>query len=132
MLLDEKASTAAAFLRRASDWYQHHGVTIKRVLTDNGSCYRGVVHAVACRRLGIKHLRTRPYRPQTNGKAERFIRTMLDGWAYGAIYRSSQERTRALDGWLWHYNHRRRHSALGHHPPIARLHQRNNLHGTYT
>ena len=101
---------------------------VERVLTDNGSAYRGVVHAVACRRLGIRHLRTRPYRPQTNGKAERFIRTLLNGWAYGAIYRSSHERTRALDGWLWHYNHRRRHSALGHQPPISRT----NLLGSYT
>jgi len=127
VLLDEKASTAAAFLRRAVAHYQRHGITVERILTDNGSCYRGVVHAVACRRLGIRHLRTRPYRPQTNGKAERFIRTMLNGWAYGAIYRSSQERSRALDGWLWHYNHRRRHSALGHQAPIART----NLLGSY-
>ena len=128
VLLDEKASTAASFLRRAVDYYQRHGIAVEQILTDNGSCYRGVVHAVACRKLGIKHLRTRPYRPQTNGKAERFIRTMLNGWAYGAIYRSSQERTRALDGWLWHYNHRRRHSALGHQPPTSRT----NLPGSYT
>ena len=128
VLLDEKASTAAAFLRRAVAHYQRHGITVEQILTDNGSCYRGVVHAVACRRLGIRHLRTRPYRPQTNGKAERFIRTMLNGWAYGAIYRSSQERSRALDGWLWHYNHRRRHSALGHQAPIART----NLLGSYS
>ena len=127
VLLDEKASTAAAFLRRAVAYYRRHGITVERILTDNGSCYRGVVHAVACRQLGIRHLRTRPYRPQTNGKAERFIRTMLNGWAYGAIYRSSQERSRALDGWLWHYNHRRRHSALGHQPPVSRT----NLLGSY-
>ncbi len=99
---------------------------------DNGSPYLSAVHAVACRALGIRHLRTRPRRPQTNGKAERFIRTLLGGWAYGAIYGSSAERTAALDGWLWHYNHRRRHSALGHKPPIARLTERNNLLGTYT
>ena len=120
VLLDERASTAAGFLRRAVAYYRRHGIEVERILTDNGSCYRGVVHAVACRQLGVKHQRTRPYRPQTNGKAERFIRTMLNGWAYGAIYRSSQERTRALDGWLWHYNHRRRHSALGHQPPASR------------
>jgi transposase InsO family protein len=128
VLDDEKATTAAGFLRRAVAFYQRHGVRVERVLTDNGSCYRGLAHALACRRLGIRHLRTRPYRPQTNGKAERFIRTLLAGWAYGAIYRSSSERTKALDGWLWHYNHRRRHSALGHQPPISRT----NLLGSYT
>ena len=74
------------------------------------------MHAIACRALVIRHLRTRPYRPQTNGKAERFIRTLFGGWAYGAIYRTSSERTAALDGWLWRYNHYRRHSALGHMP----------------
>jgi transposase InsO family protein len=104
-------------------------VTVERVLTDNGSPYIATLHAVACRTLRIRHLRTRPRRPQTNGKAERFIRTMLAGWAYGAIYASSTERTAALDGWLWHYNHRRRHSALGHQPPITRL---NNLLRTYS
>src|SRR6476469_7282076 len=128
VLLDERASTAAGFLRRAVAYYRRHGIEVERILTDNGSCYRGVVHAVACRQLGVKHQRTRPYRPQTNGKAERFIRTMLNGWAYGAIYRSSQERTRALDGWLWHYNHRRRHSALGHQPPASRT----NVLGSYS
>ena len=128
VLLDEKASTAAGFLHRAATYYQRHGITLERVLTDNGSCYRGVVHAVACRQLGIRHIRTRPYRPQTNGKAERFIRTLINGWAYGAIYGSSQERTRALDGWLWHYNHRRRHSAIGHQPPASRT----NLLGSYS
>ena len=81
------------FLRRAIAFYRRHGITVERVLTDNGSAYRVAVHAVACRALGIRHLRTRPYRPQTNGKAERFIRTLLNGWAYGAIYRSSHERT---------------------------------------
>ena len=99
------------------------------MLTDNGSPYVSTVHAIACRTLGVRHLRTRPRRPQTNGKAERFIRTMLGGWAYsGAIYRSSRERTAALDGWLWHYNHRRRHQALGRQTPISRL---NNLLGSY-
>ena len=127
VLADEKATTAADFLRRAVRFYQRHGIQVERVLTDNGGAYISVVHALACRRLRIKHLRTRPYRPQTNGKAERFIRTMLAGWAYGAIYRSSRERTKALDGWLWHYNHRRRHSALSHQPPISRT----NLLGSY-
>jgi transposase InsO family protein len=128
VLTDERATTAAGFLRRALAFYRRYGVVVERVLTDNGSCYRGVVHALACRQLGIRHLRTRPYRPQTNGKAERFIRTLLAGWAYGAIYGSSNERTAGLDGWLWHYNHRRRHSALGHRPPVSRT----NLLGSYS
>jgi transposase InsO family protein len=128
VLADEKASTAIAFLRRASAFYQRHGVSVERVMTDNGSAYRSAVHALACRALGIRHLRTRPRRPQTNGKAERFIRTLLAGWAYGAIYGTSRERTAALDGWLFTYNHRRRHTAIGRQPPITRL---NNLLGSY-
>jgi transposase InsO family protein len=120
VLPDEKATTAAAFLRRAVVFYRRYGIRVERVLSDNGSAYRSTAHAIACRQLRIKHLRTRPYRPQTNGKAERFIRSLLAGWAYAAIYRSSPERTAALDGWLWHYNHRRRHSALGHQPPVNR------------
>jgi transposase InsO family protein len=129
VLPDEKASTAIGFLARAIAFYKRHGMTVERVMTDNGSAYRSAIHALACRTLGIRHLRTRPRRPQTNGKAERFIRTMLAGWAYGAIYRDSRERTAALDGWLWTYNHRRRHSAIGRQPPITRL---NNLLGSYT
>ena len=128
VLEDEKATTVVAFLTRAAVFYQRHGITVERVLTDNGAGYRSTIHAIACRALRIRHLRTRPYRPQTNGKAERFIRTLLHGWAHGAIYRSSAERTAALDGWLWHYNHRRRHSALGHQAPISRT----NLLGSYT
>ena len=131
VLADEKATTAVAFLRRAIAFYQRHGITVEQLITDNGSAYVSIAHAAACRLLGIRHLRTRPYRPQTNGKAERFIRTLLGGWAYGAIYRSSNERTNALDGWRWHYNHQRRHSALGHKPPIARLNERTNLLSTY-
>jgi transposase InsO family protein len=129
VLADEKATTVAAFLRRAVAFYRRHGIPVERVMTDNGSGYRSKLHAIACRTLSLRHLRTRAYRPQTNGKAERFIRTMLAGWAYGAIYRDSPERTAALDGWLWHYNHRRRHSALSHQTPATRL---NNLLGTYT
>jgi transposase InsO family protein len=131
VLEDEKATTVVAFLRRAVAFYERHGMTVQQLLTDNGSGYRSVIHALACRALGIRHLRTRPRHPQTNGKAERLIRTMLGGWAYGAIYRDSKERAAALDGWLWHYNHRRRHSALGHKAPIARLNERTNLLGTY-
>jgi transposase InsO family protein len=129
VLTDEKATTVVAFLARAVAFFERHGMTIERVLTDNGSGYRSTLHAIACRALGLRHLRTRAYRPQTNGKAERFIRTMLGGWAYGPIYGTNNERARALDGWLYHYNHHRRHSALGHQPPITRL---NNLLGTYT
>jgi transposase len=128
VLADEKATTAAAFLRRAIAFYRRYGIHVEAILSDNGSAYISIAHAVTCRKLRIKHLRTRPYRPQTNGKAERFIRTLLSGWAYGAIYRSSSERTRALDGWLWHYNHRRRHSALSHQPPVSRT----NLLGSYS
>jgi transposase InsO family protein len=127
VLPDEKAVTAVGFLGRAVAFYARHGIRVERVLSDNGSAYRATIHALACKTLQIRHLRTRPYRPQTNGKAERFIRTLINGWAYGAIYGSSSERTRALDGWLWHYNHRRRHSALGHQPPISRT----NLLGSY-
>jgi transposase InsO family protein len=132
VLDDEKATTAIAFLHRAIAFYRRHGIAVERLITDNGSAYRSTVHAIACRTLGIRHLRTRPYRPQTNGKAERFIRTLLGGWAYGALYRNSTERTAALDGWLAYYNHHRPHSALGHKPPIARLHERTNLLGTYS
>jgi transposase InsO family protein len=128
VLADETATTAIGFLKRALAFFARYGIHVERVLTDNGSAYRATIHSIACRRLGIRHLRTRPRRPQTNGKAERFIRTLLRDWAYGAIYHSSHERTQALDGWLWHYNHRRKHTALGRQPPISRT----NLLGSYT
>jgi transposase InsO family protein len=129
VLDDEKAPTAAGFLRRAVAFFRRYGIRVERVLTDNGACYRAVVHALACRRLGIKHLRTRPYRPRTNGKAERFIRTLIDGWAYGAIYRTSAERTAALTGWLDWYNRLRPHRSLGRTPPLTRLAEMNNVAG---
>jgi transposase InsO family protein len=132
VLADEKAATAAAFLARAVAFYRRHGISVERVLTDNGSAYRAVVHALACKKLGIRHLRTRPYRPRTNGKAERFIRTLTDSWAYGAVYHTSSERTAALAGWLDWYNTRRPHGALSHKPPIARLNELNNLLGSYS
>jgi transposase InsO family protein len=134
VLDDEKATTAAGFLGRAVAHYRAHGIQVERVMTDNGSCYRAVIHALACKTLRIKHLRTRPYRPRTNGKAERFIRTMLGGWAYGAIYGNSEERRQALPGWLDYYNHRRPHGSLGHQPPLQRLEalKRNNLAGSYS
>ncbi len=131
VLADEKAKTAVGFLRRALAFYRCHGVVVEAVMTDNGSAYRSTLHAIACRALGLRHLRTRPYRPQTNGKAERFIRTMLAEWAYAAIYGTSSERTAALEGWLWRYNFRRNHSALGRKPPAARLTELNNVLGSY-
>jgi transposase InsO family protein len=132
VLSDEKATTAVGFLRRAKAFYASHGITVERVMTDNGSAYRSTIHAFACRSMGLRHLRTQPYRPRTNGKAERFIRTMLGGWAYGPIYGTSTERTAALDGWLWIYNHRRPHGSLSHKTPIARLNELNNVPGSYT
>jgi transposase InsO family protein len=134
VLDDERAVTAVAFLRRARVWFRRHGVRIERVMTDNGSCYRSALHALACRRLRLRHLRTRPHRPRTNGKAERFIRTLLAGWAYGAIYAGSRERRDALPGWLHTYNHTRPHGSLGHQPPIRRLEAltMNNVAGNYS
>jgi len=134
VLPDEKAATAIAFLRRALAFYRSHGITVEGLMTDNGSAYRSAAHAVACRAMGIKHIRTQPYRPQTNGKAERFIRTMLREWAYAAVYGSSPERTAALSGWIERYNFRRRHGALGHRPPIQRLRELtgNNVAGIYS
>ena len=134
VLPDEKARTCVAFLRRAVAFYRSYGIKVERLMTDNGGAYRSTVHAIACRALKIRHIRTRPYRPRTNGKAERFIRTMLGGWAYGAIYRSSAERTSALSGWLEFYNWRRPHGSLSHKPPGIRLGElkRNNLVGSYS
>jgi transposase InsO family protein len=132
VLPDERATTAIAFMRRALGFLQAHGVMVEHVMTDNGSAYRSTIHALACRALGIKHLRTRPYRPRTNGKAERFIRTLLAGWAYGAIYGNSTERTVALSGWLDFYNWRRPHGSLNKRPPGTRLNELNNLPRSYT
>jgi transposase InsO family protein len=134
VLDDERAATAVGFLRRAVAHFASFGIHVERLMTDNGSAYRATIHALACKALGIKHLRTRPYRPRTNGKAERFIRTMLGGWAYGAIYRDSAERQRALAGWLDFYNRRRPHRSLGRQAPLERLQtlNRNNVLGSYT
>lgn len=134
VLDDEKAVTAVAFLRRAVAHFAAFGIRVERLMTDNGNAYRSAIHALACKALGIKHLRTRPYRPRTNGKAERFIRTLLGGWAYGAIYGTSDERRRALTGWIDFYNRRRPHRSLGRQAPIERLHtlNRNNVLGSYT
>ena len=115
VLADEKTKTVVGFLSRAVGFYRSHGIAVEGLMTDNGPAYRSAAHVLACRAMGIKHIRTRPYRPQTNGKAERFIRTMLREWAYAAVYGSSPERAAALSGWLERYNYRRRHGAL---PPL--------------
>jgi transposase InsO family protein len=126
---DERAATAVGVLQRAVAWFAEHGVTVERVLSDNGSCYRSFVWRDACADLGIIHKRTRPYRPQTNGKIERFHRTLADGWAYARLYDSTDQRNAVLPGWLHFYNHHRAHSAIGGRPPITRL---TNLSGHHT
>jgi transposase InsO family protein len=118
---DEKAITAIAVLQRAAAWFADHGVAVERVLSDNGSAYRSHAWREACAELGITPKRTRPYRPQTNGKIERFHRTLADGWAYARFYDSETARRAALPGWLHFYNHHRPHSAIGGKPPITRL-----------
>ena len=120
---DETADTAVGVLRRAVDWFAHRGVVVERVLSDNGSAYRSFAWRDACTELAITPKRTRPYRPQTNGKIERFHRTLADGWAYARFYGSESERREALPSWLHFYNQHRFHSAIGA-PPISRL---NNL-----
>lgn len=127
---DEKAETAIGVLRRAVAWFADHGVTVERVLSDNGSCYRSHAWAQACADLAITPKRTRPYRPQTNGKIERFHRTLADGWAYARFYGSETERRDALPGWIHFYNHHRPHSAIGTQPPISRI--ANNLPGHHS
>ena len=117
---DETSQTATGFLVRAQAWFAARGVVVQRVLTDNGACYRSHAWRQACQQLAITHKRTRPYRPQTNGKVERFNRTLLDGWAYRRLYASEQARRAAFGPWLHWYNHHRPHSALGGHPPITR------------
>jgi len=119
ILDDEKGATCVAFLRRAIAWFADHGITVERVMTDNGTGYGSKVHAAAIAELEIKHLRTRPYRPRTNGKAERFIKTLQVEWAYAASYRDHRHRAIALKPWLEYYNYRRPHSALGHKSPAS-------------
>ena len=121
VLADERAMTAVGFLRRAVAWFAAQGVRVARVMTDNGSAYRSHAHALACRALAVRHSRTKPRRPRTNGKAERFIQTLLAGWAHARIYASSTERARALPVWLNHYNYVRPHNGLGKQPPSSRL-----------
>ncbi len=118
---DERKSSATAFLQAAVAHYAALGVKVKRLLTDNGSAYRSKLFNKTCQALGIKHTYTRPYRPQTNGKAERFIQTCLREWAYGRVWANSLERTSWLPAFLSYYNSRRAHSALGYKPPASRL-----------
>jgi transposase InsO family protein len=120
ILADERKETAAAFWARANAWFAAAGITVRRVLTDNGSCYRSKDFADA---LGadITHKRTRPYRPQTNGKVERYNRTMLEEWAYARPYLSEAQRVATLPDWLHSYNHHRGHTALGGQPPASRV-----------
>jgi len=121
VLNDERKETAAAFLRRACTWYRRRRVRIERVLTDNGSCYRSKAFAATCHELGAKQSFTRPYRPQTNGKAERFIQTVMREWAYARRYRSSTQRNKVLAPWLNYYNRERPHGGIGYETPVARL-----------
>ena len=125
---NEQALTNLAFWRRAKAFFESYGIAVERVLTDNGSCYRASVFSTELIRAGVAHTFTRPYRPQTNGKAERYNRTLLNEWAYARPYRSEAARTRALAHWLHMYNHHRHHTAIGG-PPISRL---NNVAGQNT
>jgi transposase InsO family protein len=122
ILPDERAVTTIGFFERAVTWFAERGVRVRQVLSDNGSPYRSRLWATWCSTQRIEHLRTRPYRPRTNGKAERFIQTMLREWAYAASYRTSTHRARALHAWIDYYNHQRPHGALGHKTPASRLH----------
>jgi transposase InsO family protein len=118
---DEKKRSAVAFLKAAVAYYKSLGVTVARVMTDNGSCYRAKAFARACRQLKLKHIRTRPYTPKTNGKAERFIQTALREWAYARAYPTSDHRAKELPIWLHRYNWHRPHGSLKSKPPISRL-----------
>ena len=121
VLRDETGATSAAFLARAKAWYRTLGIRVRRILTDNGTGYRNRRFAHELERLRLVHKRTRPYRPQTNGKAERFIQTLLREWAYAVPYLTSKARARSLPRWLRHYNNRRPHGSLDGEPPFSRL-----------
>ena len=120
---DQQAATVIGFLERALAFYASHGMAAKRVMTDNAWAYaRSRLFRELLKRHGIRHLKTKPYRPRTNGKVERFHQTMAREWAYGLVYQSHHDRTAALPHWLQHYNHTRPHSSLGDRPPISRVH----------
>ena len=132
VLPDERKESATAFLHRAVRWFARFGITIKRVLTDNGSCYKSKLWHKTCAVLGIRVKKTRPYRPQTNGKAERFIQTLLREWAYARVYVTSNERMKVLPVYLTHYNEHRDHGSLRNQPPISRMPGVNNVHGIHS
>lgn len=121
VLSDERKESAVAFLKRALAWFAEKGVKVQRVMTDNGSCYISKAFGAACHDHGLRHIRTRPYTPKTNGKAERFIQTLIREWAYGRAYQSSMQRTGHLPAWLDYYNRRREHGGIGFQPPITRI-----------
>lgn len=132
VLPDERKESAVAFVRRAVRWFAQFGITIKRVLTDNGSCYKSKLWHKTCAALGIRVKKTRPYRPQTNGKAERFIQTLLREWAYARVYVTSNERMAVLPIYLTHYNEHRDHGSLRNQPPISRMPGMNNVAGIHS
>lgn len=132
VLPDERSGTAQGFLRRAVRWLQHVGVSVARVMTDNGSAYRSHAFSSRCAQLGVRQLRTRPYTPRTNGKAERFIQTLVRQWAYGRVYPSSAQRRARLSAWLHYYNVHRGHTSLAGRPPVSRLLTTDNLVSLHT
>ena len=121
IMADEKKESAVAFLEAAVAWYARFDITVERVMTDNGSCYRSYAFSDACKRLGLKHIRTKPYTPKTNGKAERFIQSSLREWAYARAYESSSQRAKELPYWLHHYNWHRPHAGIKGYTPVSRL-----------
>ena len=121
VMKNEKKGCAVTFLKAAVAYYASLGVTVERVMTDNGACYKSLAFQKACKRLGLRHIRTKPYTPKTNGKAERFIQTSLREWAYAQAYNTSKERAAELPRWLHRYNWHRPHGSIGSVPPISRL-----------
>jgi transposase InsO family protein len=132
LLPDQRAESCAAFLTRSVHWLGRQGIRVERVMTDNAGAYTSRHFQKTVKQLDVRHVRIRPYTPQTNGKAERFIRTSLKEWAYGQAYESSDERQEHLDPWLTYYNHQRPHTSLNKKPPVSRLQSANNLFDNYT
>ena len=133
VLANERADTAVGFMTRALAFYRRHGLSVRQIMSDNGSPYVSRDFAALCTRFRLRHIRTKPYTPRTNGKAERFIQTMLREWAYVIAYNSSRQRARALDSWITYYNSRRPHGSIGAMPPLSRLSScRNNMPGFHS